>query len=148
MKTCLVLVAGLSFGFGLAISGMTDPARVIGFLDIAGDWDPTLAFVMAGAVVSYSACMATCRRLGCGRGWFGTRLPVAEKPEISLRLVFGAFVFGVGWAIGGFCPGPALARLGALQIEAFLFVLLMAIGTVLAQRFFDADAAPATRLCH
>ena len=143
IRAYLVILAGLSFGFGLSISGMTNPSRVIGFLDISGDWDPTLVFVMAGAVVSYSAFMVTCRRLKGGRGWFGTHLPTAGKSEISPRLIIGAFVFGVGWALGGFCPGPALARLSAFQVEAFLFVPLMAVGMVLAQRLFGADAEPA-----
>ena len=140
MKNFVILSAGLSFGFGLAISGMTDPARVIGFLDVAGAWDPTLAFVMAGAVASYAAGMVISRKLGGGNGWFGARLPATAPPEFSRRLIVGAFVFGVGWALGGFCPGPALARLGALQVEALVFVCFMAIGMVLAQQVFKADA--------
>ncbi len=142
-RAFLVIIAGFSFGFGLSISGMTDPSRVIGFLDITGAWDPTLVFVMAGAVSSYSALIGTYRRLKSGRGWFGTYLPGPGRPEISSRLIVGASVFGVGWALGGFCPGPALARLSAFQIEAFIFVPLMALGMVLAQRLFGADAETA-----
>jgi uncharacterized membrane protein YedE/YeeE len=116
---------------------MTDPARVIGFLDLFGAWDPALLFVMAGAVVVYGLGMLVLRR-------FGNRslsLPPAVSSPIDRRLIIGAAVFGLGWGLGGFCPGPALANLGALRIEALLFVPAMAIGMLLAQRFFGADAS-------
>ena len=141
MKSFLVLLGGLLFGCGLALSGLTDPARVIGFLDVAGDWDPTLMFVMAGAVASYAAFTALFRRIRGERGWCGSRLPSAGAPNISARLIVGALIFGVGWGLGGFCPGPALAGLGGFRIEALLFVSLMAVGMVLAQRLFHADAS-------
>jgi uncharacterized membrane protein YedE/YeeE len=135
-KLFLFVVAGGLFGTGLAISGMTDPARVIGFLDIFGNWDPALLFVMAGAVGVYGIGMLILRR-------FATRnvkLPPAASSPIDRRLVIGATIFGVGWGLGGFCPGPALANLGALRVEALLFVPAMAIGMVVAQRFFGADS--------
>ena|SRR5437016_8736975 len=132
-KLVLFLVAGGLFGTGLAVSGMTDPARVIGFLDIFGAWDPALLFVMAGAVGVYGMGMLILRRLD------GVKLPSAAASPIDRQLVIGATIFGIGWGLGGFCPGPALANLGALRIEALLFVPTMAIGMFLAQRFFGAD---------
>lgn len=132
----LILVAGGSFGAGLAISGMTDPARVIGFLDVFGKWDPALAFVMAGAVGTYGmGTFALHRLFGAG-----STLPPTKSEPIDRRLVCGAVLFGVGWGLSGFCPGPALANLGALRIEALVFVPAMAIGMVVAQRVFGADS--------
>ena len=134
-KMILFFVAGGLFGTGLAISGMTDPARVIGFLNVFGAWDPALLFVMAGAVGVYGTGMLILRRVrNQNPQW-----PSARSSSIDRQLVIGAAIFGVGWGLGGFCPGPALANLGALQVEALLFVPAMAIGMLLAQRFFGAD---------
>src|SRR5438876_10621939 len=132
-KMILFFVAGGLFGTGLAISGMTDPARVIGFLDLFGAWDPALLFVMAGAVGIYGLGMLILRRFD------GVKLPSAAASPIDRRLVIGSAIFGLGWGLGGFCPGPALANLGALRVEALLFVPAMAIGMLLVQRFFGAD---------
>ncbi len=134
-KLILILMAGGLFGSGLAISGMTDPARVIGFLDIARSWDPALLFVMAGAVGVYGLGVLLLRRVGSQ----SLKLPSAASSPIDRRLVIGAAIFGVGWGLGGFCPGPALANLGALRVEALLFVPAMAIGMLVAQRVFRAD---------
>src|SRR5205809_5574864 len=134
-KLFLVFLVGALFGSGLAISGMTDPARVIGFLDVFGAWDPALLFVMAGAVGVYGLGMLILRRLENRH----LNLPVAGSSPIDRRLVIGSAIFGLGCGLGGFCPGPALANLGALQIEALLFVPAMAIGMLLVQRFFGAD---------
>ena len=134
-KLFLVFLAGALFGMGLAISGMTDPGRVIGFLDLFGAWDPALLFVMAGAVGVYGLGMLILRR-------FQSRnldLPSGKSSLIDRRLVIGSTIFGVGWGLGGFCPGPALANLSALRIEALLFVPTMAIGMLLAQTLFGAD---------
>ena len=131
----LILVAGGLFGLGLALSGMTDPARVIGFLDVSGTWDPALLFVMAGAVGVYGLGMLALRRFGSQ----SLKLPTASASPIDRRLIIGAAIFGVGWGLGGFCPGPALANLGALRVEALLFVPAMAIGMLVAQRVFRAD---------
>lgn len=146
-KLILILIAGALFGTGLALSGMTDPARVIGFLDVFGNWDPALAFVIAGAVGVYGLGMLALRRLKAGKLTasptgnhardFG--LPETGRSRIDRRLVVGATIFGVGWGLGGFCPGPALANLGALRVEALVFVPAMAIGMLFAQRFFGAD---------
>lgn len=136
-----VLIAGALFGIGLAISGMTDPARVIGFLDVFGKWDPALAFVMAGAVVTYGLGMFAMRKAAPDTDALQKeRLPTTRSEPIDRRLVIGAAIFGAGWGLSGFCPGPALANLGALRIEALVFVPAMAIGMVLAQQVFGADS--------
>lgn len=134
-KLLLILMAGSLFGSGLAVSGMTDPARVIGFLDVFGAWDPALLFVMGGAVGVYGLGMLILRRCESP----SRKLPVAGSSPINGGLVIGAAIFGLGWGLGGFCPGPALANLGAFRTEALLFVPAMAIGMFLAQRFFGAD---------
>ena len=134
-KLILVSIAGALFGTGLAISGMTDPARVIGFLDVFGKWDPALLFVMAGAVMVYGLGMLTLRRFANE----SLKLPAAKSSTIDRRLVIGAAIFGLGWGLGGFCPGPALANLGAPRMEALVFVPAMTIGMLFAQRFFKAD---------
>ena len=134
-KLVLILVAGSLFGTGLAVSGMTDPARVIGFLDIFGHWDPALLFVMAGAVGVYGSGMLILRRFESR----SLKLPPATSSTIDRRLVIGAAIFGLGWGLGGFCPGPALANLGAVRIEALLFIPAMALGMFVAQKFFGAD---------
>jgi uncharacterized membrane protein YedE/YeeE len=138
MKTgrlVLIFVAGGFFGVGLAISGMTDPARVIGFLDIFGAWDPALLFVMAGAVGVYGVGMQVLRRFGSRN----LKLPQAGSSPINGGLVIGAAIFGLGWGLGGFCPGPSLANLGALRAEALFFVPAMALGMFVAQTFYGAD---------
>ena len=140
MKFFILFISGILFGSGLTISGMTDPARVLGFLDVTGHWDPTLAFVMAGALGTYAASMAVRRKLAAGHGWFGSILPRAESGSISKKLIFGALTFGVGWGLSGFCPGPALANLAALRIEALIFVPAMVLGMIIARRIFHADS--------
>lgn len=131
-----ILVAGGLFGAGLAISGMTDPARVIGFLDVFGKWDPALAFVMAGAVGIYGLGTFALRRSGGAQ----RKLPTIKSEPIDRRLVIGAAIFGVGWGLSGFCPGPALANLGAIRIEGLIFVPAMVVGMVVAQQVFGADS--------
>src|SRR5436190_15043171 len=134
-KLFFVFLAGALFGAGLAISGMTDPGRVIGFLDVCGAWDPALLFVMAGAVGVYGSGMLVLRHLRKRN----LQLPSAASSAIDRRLVLGAAIFGVGWGLGGFCPGPAVANLGALRLAALVFVPAMVIGMLLAQQLFGAD---------
>ena len=134
-RAFLFFLAGALFGTGLAVSGMTDPGRVIGFLDIFGPWDPALLFLMVGAVVVYGSGMLILRRFQNQN----LKLPSTATSPIDRQLVMGAAIFGVGWGLGGFCPGPSLANLGALRIEALVFVPAMAMGMFLAQRFFGAD---------
>jgi uncharacterized protein len=137
----LILIAGGLFGVGLAISGMTDPARVIGFLDVFGKWDPALVFVMAGAVGTYGVGMYALRKASRRNALqkFG-KPPAARSGPIDRRLLLGAAIFGVGWGLSGFCPGPALANLVALRIGALVFVPAMATGMIAAQRLFGADS--------
>lgn len=137
LRYFLTLVAGGSFGCGLALSGMTNPTRVLNFLDVSGRWDPTLAFVMGGAVATFALGSFFLRRRGSGLD--GARLTPASSDPISKRLLTGAAIFGLGWGTAGFCPGPSLANLAALRWEALVFVPAMALGMILAQRFFGAD---------
>jgi uncharacterized membrane protein YedE/YeeE len=134
-RSFLFFLAGALFGTGLAVSGMTDPGRVIGFLDVFGAWDPALLFVMAGAAGVYGTGMLILRRVQDK----SLKLPSTASSPIDRPLVIGAAIFGVGWGLGGFCPGPSLANLGALRIESLIFVPAMAAGMFLAQRFFGAD---------
>lgn len=136
----IFLLAGGLFGGGLVLSGMTDPARVRAFLDVTGAWNPALAFVMAGAVGTFGLGMVVARRLGGGRGWFGTLLPARDHDPVNRRLVIGALIFGAGWGLAGFCPGPALANLAVLRTDALVFVPAMAGGMILARVFYGADA--------
>jgi uncharacterized membrane protein YedE/YeeE len=138
MRSSLIaLAAGLLFGVGLAVSGMYDPAKVLGFLDIAaigsGGWDPSLAFVMAGGLaVSLPAFQyAKHRRQPIVAPQFQTPTAVA----VDRRLVLGALIFGIGWGLVGYCPGPALAALAFGATGTILFVLAMAAGMVLHARW-------------
>ena len=130
-RLLLALLAGTLFGIGLAISGMCDPQRVLGFLDVTGAWDPTLAFVMAGALSVFATGWLILKKRGCG--FFRCKLPDLSAGPISKALLIGAALFGVGWGLGGFCPGPAIANLGALRPEAGIFVATMLAGMWLAQ---------------
>jgi uncharacterized membrane protein YedE/YeeE len=123
------LVSGAIFGAGLAIGGMTDPARVRGFLDLFGKWDPTLAFVMGGAV----AVMAVAWRVRevMDRPLFGEGFSLPNRSDLDSRLIAGAALFGVGWGIAGLCPGPAVAALALAPTSAVPFVLAMLAGMAL-----------------
>jgi len=138
MNALSAFAAGLVFGIGLIVSGMTDPGKVIGFLDVAGRWDPSLAFVMGGAIlVGYFSFAAAGKR---GRTLLGGAMQLPKRRDIDARLVAGSTVFGIGWGLAGFCPGPALVALGAGIDEAALFVAAMLAGMVI----YDA----AERLIH
>ncbi|NEX60985.1 YeeE/YedE family protein [Noviherbaspirillum galbum] len=126
MKTFMALFAGLLFGLGLILSGMTDPAKVQGFLDLAGRWDPSLAFVMGGAVLVGSLAFPFIVKRPASLLGEAMRLPTATR--IDRRLVLGGLTFGAGWGLAGYCPGPALASLGRGGIEPVLFVLAMLAG--------------------
>lgn len=119
-------VAGLLFGLGLILSGMTNPAKVIGFLDIAGNWDPSLALVMAGAIgVSFFAFTHAKKRT---HSYLNETMQLPQSSQIDLSLIAGATVFGVGWGLLGICPGPALALLTVGGYKIILFVLAMLLG--------------------
>jgi hypothetical protein len=133
MKLILAaLLSGTLFGLGLAWSGMTNPARVLGFLDAAGAWDPTLVLVMIGALaVATPAFRLVLRRPGPLLGG-SFHLPAAAR--IDARLLAGSALFGVGWGLAGLCPGPALAGLVTGSLKVLLFVAAMAVGQMLAAR--------------
>jgi uncharacterized protein len=117
---------GIVFGLGLVLSGMTDPAKVLGFLDLAGSWDPSLGLVMGGAIAVAAIPFAIAKRRPTSLLGAPTQLPSARR--IDQRLVVGSIVFGIGWGIAGFCPGPALASLGTGAPKAVVFVLAMLVG--------------------
>lgn len=124
--------AGAIFGLGLVISGMANPAKVLGFLDIAGNWDPTLAFVMGGAIlVAFPVFQLAKRR---EKPLLAEKWSLPDRSDIDMRLLAGAALFGIGWGIAGFCPGPALAAIGIVPLEALIFVASMVAGA-LAYRF-------------
>jgi hypothetical protein len=119
-------ITGLIFGVGLILSGMTDPSKVIGFLDLAGRWDPSLAFVMVGAILVGAIGYAVARKRAAAFLGGAIRLPTSR--QIDRQLVLGSLVFGAGWGLAGFCPGPAIVSLGAGQHKAVVFVAAMFAG--------------------
>jgi len=132
----LAFVAGVLFGGGLVLSGMADPAKVIGFLDVTRDWDPSLAFVMAGAVGVYALAA---RILGSReRPWLDTCFHLPTRTALDRRLVVGSAVFGVGWGLAGYCPGPGVVAAGGAVTTALVFVVAMAIGMVLHDRLLGS----------
>ncbi len=126
MATLFALLAGSVFGIGLLVSGMANPEKVLGFLDLAGRWDPSLAFVMAGAIAVGVVAFAVARRRTMSLLGLQMRMPAATQPD--RRLVGGGLLFGIGWGIAGFCPGPALVALGMGEGKAAVFVLTMLAG--------------------
>jgi len=119
-------IVGLLCGWGLLISGMTDPGKVIGFLDLAGSWDPSLALVMGGAIaVGFFAFGMAKKRT---RNFFGGALHLPTSRDIDKRLLLGALLFGAGWGLAGFCPGPGIVSMAAGQPKAVLFVVAMLAG--------------------
>ncbi|GAA4359223.1 YeeE/YedE thiosulfate transporter family protein [Variovorax defluvii] len=120
------LLAGLVFGLGLIVSGMANPAKVLGFLDVTGHWDPSLAFVMGGAIAVGVVAFAIAGRRTISLLGAEMRLPTAR--HIDRRLIAGSLLFGIGWGIAGFCPGPGLVSLGMGEIKAVVFVAAMLVG--------------------
>ena len=129
MKLLMALLAGLLFGLGLILSGMTDPAKVLGFLDLAGNWDPSLAFVMGGALLVGSLVFPFATKRPKSILGEALRLPTATR--IDRRLVLGGLTFGMGWGLAGYCPGPALASLAQGGTKPFVFFIAMLAGMAL-----------------
>lgn len=129
----LAFVAGAVFGLGLMVGGMTDPANVQGFLDLAGAWRPQLLAVLGTAVAVAFVLYAAARRLGAPLA--GGKFSWPARDDLDLRLIAGSALFGIGWALAGYCPGPALTALGALNVDALAFVPAMAAGVWVAKRF-------------
>ena len=127
------IICGIIFSIGLGISGMTQPQKVIGFLDIFGEWNPSLAFVMGGAVLSYLALQLWIQR-NFSIPVLGGSFQIPSRKDLDRSLIIGALLFGSGWGLGGYCPGPAITSLGSGSLNALLFVVAMGIGMLVADR--------------
>jgi uncharacterized protein len=138
MKIAVNLLVGLLFGFGLIVSGMANPAKVLNFLDLTGTWDPSLAFVMGGAMlVTILGYRLTMRR---SAPLFDTRFHLPTVSQIDASLIGGSALFGIGWGLGGLCPGPALVALPLMAPGTLAFVSAMIVG-IAAARWWQAPAA-------
>jgi len=125
---------GVLFGIGLIISGMSNPQKILNFLDLAGNWDPSLIFVMGGAImVGLAGFYVVSKR---SEAFFGGALHIPTRSDISKPLIIGSLIFGAGWGIAGFCPGPAIVALGADHLKALVFILAMLAGMAICNRFF------------
>lgn len=131
MIQAFALLSGLIFGIGLCLSGMTDPGKVLGFLDLAGNWDPSLILVMGGAVAVSTVAFALAGR-HARTLVFGAALDLPKRRDIDAPLMIGSLTFGAGWGLAGICPGPAIAMLGMGRPEAVLFVAAMLAGMAIA----------------
>ena len=129
MQILMALVVGLIFGIGLIVSGMTDPSKVIGFLDLAGRWDPSLGFVMGGAILV--GLVAFRFAAGRDKSLLGEAMRLPTATQIDRRLVLGGLAFGTGWGLAGYCPGPALASLASDGSKPLIFAAAMIVGMVI-----------------
>ncbi|HWJ05586.1 MAG TPA: DUF6691 family protein [Steroidobacteraceae bacterium] len=136
MKVLTAFVAGLLFGGGLLLSRMADPQVVLGFLDVAGNWNPALMFVMGGAILVGAPAFLLMRRRA--RTLAGEPVTLPDRTRIDGALVLGAAIFGLGWGLSGICPGPGLVLLGGLTVQAFTFVAAMLVGLLVAGRLRPA----------
>jgi len=135
MKNFLTLISGLLFGFGLLLSGMADPAKVQNFLDLFGTWDPSLAFVMGGAIaVTMPGFWLVIRR---NKPFFNDVFHLPSRTDLDPRLITGAAIFGVGWGLGGFCPGPAMTALPLAAEGTLIFVATMLTGMAASKYFLQ-----------
>jgi uncharacterized membrane protein YedE/YeeE len=135
MRALIAFLGGLIFGLGLLLGGMADPLKVKAFLDVAGAWDPSLALVMGGAIAV--AVFAFARAKRHPRALTGDAIELPTSRRIDLRLVRGGVLFGIGWGIGGYCPGPALVALGGGSVPALIFVLAMLVGMTVHDTIAD-----------
>lgn len=144
MQVVVSFLSGLLFASGLAISGMTQPGKVVGFLDITGHWDPTLAFVMGGALALYTPFYRLVRRRSTPV--FGDHFDVPNRKDITWQLVTGASIFGIGWGLVGFCPAPVITALPAHSREAIAVTVGIVMGIVatrLVRRWLSSDGEAA-----
>ena len=137
MRALWFLAPGALFGAGLVVSGMVNPAKVVGFLDLAGAWDPSLALVMVGAMASFWLWTRLMARRPAPL--LGGDFPPPPKGRPDRRLLLGSALFGIGWGLAGLCPGPAITNLAQLELPTLLFVAAMLVGMFAAQRLFGAD---------
>jgi uncharacterized membrane protein YedE/YeeE len=135
------LVCGIVFGLGLAIAGMTDPRKIAGFLDVAGVWDPSLALTMAGALAVTLIAFPLIQRRG--RAVFDEILHLPTRRDIDTALIVGSGVFGIGWGLGGYCPGPGFAALSINPRDAGVFVVAMIVGMLARRALAALVPAPA-----
>jgi len=143
MNRAIEFVVGLLFGWGLLLSGMTDPGKVQGFLDLSGSWDPSLAFVMGGAIAVGLFAFALAKRRTTT--FVGGALHLPTSRDIDKPLIVGSLIFGAGWGLGGFCPGPAIVSLGAGQAKAVVFVAAMLAGMFAFKLLDQAGRTARTR---
>lgn len=144
MRLFAIYLIGLVFGVGISISGMANPAKVLNFFDVAGSWDPSLIFVMGGAVVvTFVGYRLVLRRPA---PVLDAKFHLPDNPRIDARLLGGAAVFGVGWGIAGFCPGGALPALGTGRLDVFAFVAALIAGIYLAKALIAQSGARAARV--
>ena len=132
MNKLVALFCGTIFGIGLVISQMINPAKVLGFLNVFGEWDPSLAFVMIGALIISSPLFHLFKNKE--KPIFSTSFSISEKKEIDKRLIFGSILFGAGWGLTGLCPGPAISSIVLLNISSVTFVFSMFIGFYIASK--------------
>ena len=146
LDTLSSFIVGLIFGIGLILAGMTNPAKVIGFLDITGTWDPSLAFVMGGAILVAIVAFRFAKKRTINFLGGAMRMPTSDM--IDKRLVIGSLLFGAGWGMAGFCPGPALTSIGTGNPKAVIFVIAMIVGMAifeLVDRFWHQPRQAATQ---
>lgn len=139
MRRTTEFLAGLIFGIGLLLSGMTDPGKVLGFLDLFGSWDPSLALVMGGAVAMGLFAFAWAKQRSSA--WLGEPMKLPQTTAIDLRLVAGSLVFGAGWGLAGFCPGPGWVSMAAGEPKGAAFVAAMVVGMALHEFVLSGRAA-------
>jgi len=133
MSKIISLVSGIIFGIGLVISEMINPEKVLGFLDLFGNWDPSLAFVMIGALIVSSPMFHLIKRKE--KPLFADNFNYSKNKEINNKLIIGSALFGVGWGLGGLCPGPAISSIALLNINSISFVVAMFFGFYLVKFF-------------
>jgi len=132
MSIVLAAASGALFGVGLLISGMTQPAKVIGFLDVTGAWDPSLALVIGGAVAVYAVLLRLTKRRS--DPWFDVKFHLPTRNDVDFPLIAGAALFGIGWGLGGLCPGPGLVAAASGSLPALAFVASMIVGMLVQHR--------------
>ena len=132
MNKLVALFCGTIFGIGLVISQMINPAKVLGFLNVFGEWDPSLAFVMIGALFVSSPLFQLFKNKE--KPIFSTSFSISENKEIDKRLIFGSILFGAGWGLAGLCPGPAISSIALLNISSVTFIFSMFIGFYIASK--------------
>ena len=133
MRNVFSLTSGFIFGFGLAVSSMINPAKIVGFLDITGDWDPSLAFVMGGAVFVTALTFRLILRRP--KPIFTDIFELPSKVSLDGKLITGAAIFGIGWAMSGLCPGPAISSIGFLDEKLLIFVCTLLIGSFIGKKW-------------